>query len=49
MPAWEVGVLSLYQRLAQITVEPTCAKLLDFQTTIPNAVEALIKSQGGRQ
>jgi hypothetical protein len=49
MPAWEAGVRSLYKQMAQITVEPTWAKLLDFETTIPKAVEGLVKSHRGGQ
>ncbi|MGH3365635.1 MAG: pyridoxamine 5'-phosphate oxidase family protein [Nocardioidaceae bacterium] len=49
MPAWEAGVRSLYQQMARITVQPTWAKLLDFETTIPKAVEDLIKSHADRQ
>ena len=42
MEAWEGGVRALYQQMARITVAPTWAKLLDFETTIPQAVEDLI-------
>ena len=42
MEAWEGGVRALYQRMARITVIPIWAKLLDFETTIPKAVEDLI-------
>jgi hypothetical protein len=42
MEAWEAGVRALYQRMARITITPTWAKLLDFETTIPKAVEDLI-------
>jgi len=41
--AWEQGVRMLYQRMALITVEPDWAKLLDFDTTIPSAVEELVR------
>lgn len=39
---WLAGVQALYDRMVRITVEPTWAKLLDFETTIPSAVQELI-------
>ncbi|WP_203882252.1 pyridoxamine 5'-phosphate oxidase family protein [Planotetraspora kaengkrachanensis] len=39
---WEQGVRSLYDQMVLITVEPDWAKLLDFETTIPRAVEDLM-------
>jgi hypothetical protein len=39
---WEAGVRGLYDRMARMTIEPDWAKLLDFETTIPKAVEDLI-------
>ena len=44
-PAWEAGVKGLYDEMGVITVTPTWAKLLDFETTIPKAVEDLIKEK----
>ncbi|MEU4195696.1 pyridoxamine 5'-phosphate oxidase family protein [Kribbella sp. NPDC026611] len=44
-PEWEAGVKGLYDEMAVITVTPTWAKLLDFETTIPKAVEDLIKAK----
>ena len=44
-PEWEAGVKSLYAEMGVITVTPTWAKLLDFETTIPKAVEDLIKEK----
>jgi len=41
---WEQGVHALYQQMAVITVEPDWAKLLDFETTIPQAVEDLVRA-----
>ena len=46
MPEWEAGVRALYQQMVVITVTPEWAKLLDFETTIPQAVEDLIKAHG---
>jgi hypothetical protein len=45
---WLEGVKALYDEMALITVTLTWAKLLDFETTIPKAVEDLIaaKQQG---
>ena len=44
-PDWVAGVRSLYDEMAVITITPTWAKLLDFETTIPQAVEDLIKEK----
>jgi len=38
---WKAGVLQLYDRMAHIEITPTWAKLLDFETTVPQAVEEL--------
>ena len=43
---WEAGVRALYTTMAIITITPDWAKLLDFQTTIPKAVEDLVKAFG---
>jgi pyridoxamine 5'-phosphate oxidase-like protein len=45
--AWERGVRGLYQQMVTITVEPDWAKLLDFETTLPKAVEDLVRAHGG--
>ncbi|WP_229070573.1 pyridoxamine 5'-phosphate oxidase family protein [Actinoplanes sp. DH11] len=39
---WEQGVRALYDEMVLITVEPDWAKLLDFETTIPAAVQELV-------
>ena len=39
---WEAGVRALYEQMVCITIEPDWAKLLDFETTIPTAVEDLV-------
>ena len=44
---WEQGVRSLYDEMAVITVDPEWAKLLDFETTIPQAVEDLVRARQG--
>lgn len=46
-PAWEAGVRALYDRMVVIRVVPTWVKLLDFETTIPQAVEELIQAKAG--
>ncbi len=49
-PDWEAGVKGLYDRMVVIRVSPTWVKLLDFETTIPQAVEELVqaKAAGGQ-
>ena len=42
---WVAGVQGLYDEMVVITITPTWAKLLDFETTIPKAVEDLIKEK----
>ncbi|GAA3013966.1 pyridoxamine 5'-phosphate oxidase family protein [Streptosporangium longisporum] len=47
---WQQGVRALYERMVLITVEPDWAKLLDFETTVPKAVEDLVLAyRGGRR
>jgi hypothetical protein len=40
---WEAGVRSLYDSMVRIVVKPTWAKLIDFDETLPTAVEELIR------
>jgi hypothetical protein len=47
MAAWEAGVRSLYDEMVRVTIEPEWAKLLDFETTIPKAVEDLVRARQG--
>lgn len=47
-PQWEAGVKDLYDEMTVITVTPTWVKLLDFENTIPQAVEDLVKAKAGR-
>lgn len=42
---WVDGVRSLYDEMVVITVTPTWAKLLDFETTIPKAVADLVQAK----
>ena len=44
-PDWVAGVRGLYDEMAVITITPTWAKLLDFEVTIPKAVEDLIREK----
>jgi hypothetical protein len=47
---WEAGVHSLYHDgMVRIVVTPTWAKLIDFETTLPSAVEGLLRQQKERQ
>ena len=46
---WEASVRSLYDGMVRIVVTPTWAKLIDFETTLPSAVEELIRQQDARQ
>lgn len=46
---WEIGVQSLYDGMVRIVVKPTWAKLLDFETTLPTAIEELMQQQQQRQ
>ena len=44
---WEQSVHALYDQMAQISIAPDWAKLLDFETTIPKAVEDLVNARQG--
>jgi hypothetical protein len=41
--AFEAQVRELYAQMARIVIVPEWAKLLDFETTLPRAVEELVK------
>jgi hypothetical protein len=45
---WEAEVRSLYDGMVRIVVTPTWAKLIDFETTLPSAVEELIRQRAAR-
>jgi hypothetical protein len=48
--AWEAEVRSLYHDgMVRIVVTPTWAKLIDFETTLPSAVEELLRQREERQ
>jgi hypothetical protein len=44
---WSAGVKSLYKQMVRITITPTWAKVIDFETTLPSAVEELIAECDG--
>ena len=46
---WEAEVRSLYDGMVRIVVVPTWAKLIDFETTLPSAVEELYRQRDERQ
>ena len=46
---WEAEVRSLYDGMVRIVVVPTWAKLIDFATTLPSAVEELARQRDERQ
>jgi hypothetical protein len=44
-PQFEAGARSMYPQMARITIEPEWAKLLDFETRLPIAVEVLARDR----
>ena len=47
---WEAEVRSLYRDgMVRIVITPTWVKLIDFETTLPSAVEELIQQRAERQ
>lgn len=46
---WEAEVRSLYDGMVRIVVTPTWAKLIDFETTLPTAVEELVRKREERR
>ncbi len=46
---WEAEVRSLYDGMVRIVMTPTWAKLIDFETTLPSAVEELVQQRAQRQ
>ncbi|WP_327285979.1 MULTISPECIES: pyridoxamine 5'-phosphate oxidase family protein [unclassified Streptomyces] len=47
--AWEAEVRALYVGMVRIVVTPTWAKLIDFETTLPTAVEELVRQREERE
>ncbi|MCO8269493.1 pyridoxamine 5'-phosphate oxidase family protein [Actinoplanes sp. TRM 88003] len=46
---WEAEVRSLYDGMVRIVITPTWVKLIDFETTLPSAVEELVRQRAERQ
>ncbi|MET0964762.1 MAG: pyridoxamine 5'-phosphate oxidase family protein [Nakamurella sp.] len=46
---WEAEVRSLYDGMVRIVMTPTWAKLIDFETTLPSAVQELVEQPAERQ
>jgi hypothetical protein len=46
---WEAEVRSLYDSMVRIVVTPTWAKLIDFEETLPTAVEELVRRREERR
>jgi len=46
---WEAEIRSLYDGMVRIVVTPTWAKLIDFETTLPSAVEELVRQREERR
>jgi hypothetical protein len=42
-------VRSLYDGMVRIVVVPTWAKLIDFEATLPSAVQELVRQRDERQ
>ncbi|WP_327116215.1 pyridoxamine 5'-phosphate oxidase family protein [Nocardia sp. NBC_01730] len=42
---WEAEVRSLYDGMVRIVVTPTWVKLIDFETTLPTAIEELTRQR----
>ena len=45
---WEAEVRSLYDGMVRIVITPTWVKLIDFETTLPTAVEELVRQRAER-
>ncbi|MFL6115327.1 MAG: pyridoxamine 5'-phosphate oxidase family protein [Catenulispora sp.] len=46
---WEAEVRSLYDGMVRIVLTPTWAKLIDFDTTLPSAVQELVRERAERR
>lgn len=46
---WEADIRSLDDGMVRIVVTPTWAKLIDFETTLPSAVDELARQRDERQ
>jgi hypothetical protein len=43
MASFETQVRAIYDRMARIRIQPEWAKLIDFETTLPQAIEEIIR------
>jgi nitroimidazol reductase NimA-like FMN-containing flavoprotein (pyridoxamine 5'-phosphate oxidase superfamily) len=48
-PAFEAQVRDLYRQMAKIVITPTWAKVMDFETRGPEAVERLARERAGER
>ena len=46
---WEAEVRSLYDGMVRVVVTPTWVKLIDFENTLPSAVEELVRQRAERE
>jgi hypothetical protein len=46
---WEAEIRALYDGMVRIVVTPTWAKLIDFEGTLPSAVEELVQQREERR
>lgn len=46
---WEAEVRSLYDGMVRIVIHPTWVKLIDFETTLPTAVQELVEQREQRR
>ncbi|MGO1266826.1 MAG: pyridoxamine 5'-phosphate oxidase family protein [Microbacterium gubbeenense] len=46
---WEAEVHSLYKQMVRIRITPTWVKLIDFESTLPTAVEQLVAERDARE
>src|SRR5207237_2717429 len=46
--AFETQVRALYHRMARISITAEWAKLIDFETTLPSAVQELVSRRSNR-
>lgn len=46
---WEAGVRSRFDGMVRVVVTPTWAKLIDVETTLPTAIEELMRQQKERR
>jgi len=44
--AWEMQQRAVYERMARVAIVPQWAKLIDFQETLPQAVDEILRSKG---